>query len=409
MPEMVCKSEKLEPMATTHAPTILTPEERLARRRLIFQDAVSLLSLFLITAVLFVLTLLLFRSFTNHREELGARWKARGEAALNDGHPAIAIDDLRSALAYMPSRQTEIELATALAQAGKVQEATAYFTTLRESAPGDGTINLELARLAARAGHESEAILYYQSSLDGTWQGNGYNRRRQVRLEMARYLIARHEYNYARNQLLIAAGNAPDDPGIKVEIAGLLEQANAPRDALSIYQTLAARREPAFAALEGAGRTAFSLGMYRLANDYFGRAMGSDAASKLTDKQAAADHFMLDTSQRVLLLYPSFNLSPRQRAQRVLTLRNTARKRLTTCTASNGSGASGLSGLTSRWSQLPAMLTVSKLEQQPDVEQRLVQLAYDIETATAAVCGPPSGDDATLLRIAQNPNAVEQE
>jgi hypothetical protein len=55
------------------------------------------------------------------------------------------------------------------------------------------------------------------------------------------------------------------------------------------------------------------------------------------------------------------------------------------------------------------MLTVSKLEQQPDVEQRLVQLAYDTETATAAVCGPPSGDDATLLRIAQNPNAVEQE
>ena len=164
--------------------------------------------------------------------------------------------------------QTEIELATALAQAGKDQEATAYFTTLRESAPGDGTINLELARLAARAGNESEAILYYQSALDGTWQGNGYDRRRQVRLEMARYLISRREYNQARNQLLIAAGNAPDEPDIKLEIAGLLEQANAPRDALSIYQILVARRDPPFAALEGAGRTAFSLGMYRLAGEY---------------------------------------------------------------------------------------------------------------------------------------------
>jgi tetratricopeptide (TPR) repeat protein len=409
MPEIVRNSEKLEEMATTHAPTILTPEERLARRRLIIQDAVSLLTLFLITAVIFALTLLLFRSFTNHREELGTRWKARGEAALNAGHAAIAIDDLRSALAYIPDRQTEIELATALAQAGKDQEATAYFTTLRESAPGDGTINLELARLAARAGHESEAILYYQSALDGTWQGNGYDRRRQVRLEMAQYLIARHEYNYARNQLLIAAGNAPDNPGIKVEIASLLEQANAPRDALSIYQNLVARRDPPFAALEGAGRTAFSLGMYRLANDYLGRAMASGDASKLPDKQAAADHFMLDTAQQALLLYPSFNLSPHQRAQRVLALRNIARERLTTCTASNGSGASGLAELISRWGELPATLTVSKLEQQPDREQTLIQLAYDTETATAALCGPPSGDDATLLRIAQNPNAVDQE
>lgn len=404
---MVCKSEKLEQMATTHAPTILTPEERLARRRLIIQDAVSLLTLFLITAVLFALTLLLFRSFTNHREELGARWKARGEAALNDGHPAIAIDDLRSALAYLPSRQTEIELATALAQAGKDQEATAYFTTLRESAPGDGTINLELARLAARAGHESEAILYYQSALDGTWQGNGYDRRRQVRLEMARYLIARREYNQARNQLLIAAGNAPDQPAIKVEIASLLEQANAPRDALNIYQILLTRRDPPVAALEGAGRTAFALGMYRLAGEYLGRALSSPLAAKFPASEGAADHDMLDTSQRVLLLYPSFYLSPRQRAQRVLVLRNTARTRLTTCTASNSSQR--LAELVSRWSEVPSALTVSSLERQPDLEQTIIQLAYDTETATAAVCGAPTGDDATLLRIAQNPNAVDQE
>jgi tetratricopeptide (TPR) repeat protein len=404
-----CKSEKLEEMSTAHAPTILTPEERLSRRRLILQDAVSLLTLFLITAILFALTLLLFHSFTNHRQELGARWKARGENALSAGHPLVAIDDLRSALAYIPNRQTEIELATALAQAGKVQEATAYFTTLRESAPGDGTINLELARLAARAGHESEAILYYQSALDGTWQGNGYDQRRHVRLEMAQYLIGRHEYNLARNQLLIAAGNAPDNPGIKIEIGSLLEQANAARDALTIYQTLIARRDPPLAALEGAGRTAFSLGMYRLANDDLGRAMGNGAASKLPEKQAAADRYMLDVSQRVLLLYPSFDLSPRQRAQRVLALRNIARERVTTCKAANPSGVSGLDELSARWGQVPGALTVSKLEQQPDLEQTLIQLAYDTETTTAAGCGSPTGDDAILLRIARNPNAIDQQ
>jgi tetratricopeptide (TPR) repeat protein len=403
------KSEKLEKMATTHAPTILTPEERLARRRLIFQDAVSLLTLFLITGVIFILTLLLFRSFNNHRQELGVRWKARGDAALNAGHPAVAIQDLRSALAYIPSRQTEIELATALADAGKVQEATAYFTTLRESAPGDGTINLQLARLAAKTGNEKSAILYYQSALDGTWEGNGYDQRRHVRLEMAGYLISRHEYNQARNQLLIAAGNAPDDPGIKLQIAGMLEQAQAPRDALNIYQILVSRRNPPAAAFEGAGRTAFGLGEYRLAADYLGRAVTTTRGGKIPEQDEAAVHYMLDASQRVMSIYPSFDLSSRQRAERVLALRNIARQRFTGCSGSNPTGFSSLAALASRWSQIPAILTVTRLERQPDLEQSLIQLAYDTETTTAAVCGAPTGDDATVLRIARNPNAVEQE
>jgi tetratricopeptide (TPR) repeat protein len=409
MSELAHKSGKIEEMATAHAPTTLTPEERLARRRLILHDAASLATLFLITAVLFVLTLLLFRSFTNRQQELGNRWKARGEAALRAGHPETAIDDLRSALAYIPNRATEIELATALADAGKTAEATAYFTTLRESAPGDGTINLQLARLEAKVGNESQAILYYQSSLDGTWQGNGYDRRREVRLEMARYLIGRHEYNPARNQLLIAAGNAPDNPDIKLEIAGLLEQANAPQDALSLYQALAARREPPFAALEGTGRTAFALGMYRLADGSMSRALASPVAAKLPGDERRGDQFILDTSVRVLLLDPSFDLAPRVRAQRVLSARDLARQRLTSCAVSDLSAPSQLAVLASQWGQLPATLTAPQLEEHPDLERTLLQLAYDTEKATARVCGAPTGDDAILLRIAQNPSAVEQQ
>lgn len=391
-----------------HAAVVLSPEERLARRQLILRDAFSLLTLFLITAVIFILTLLLFRSFTSHREELGARWKARGESALRTGHPEIAIEALRSALAYVPDRATEIELATALADAGKTQEASAYFTTLWESAPGDGTINLQLARLAAKEGNEPQAILRYQAALDGTWQGNGYDRRREVRLEMARYLIARREYDRARTQLLIAAGNAPDDPAIKLQIAGLLEQANALQDALGIDRALAARPNASAAALEAAGRTAYALGMFRLAHEYLNLALNAPTAAPLPDDHKAADHFMLDTSSHVLALYPAFDLAPRVRADRVISIRNLARQRLSTCAGANPSAPPKLAGLVSRWDQLPAALTASQLEQKPELEQTILQLAWESETTTAQVCGPPTGDDATLLLIARNPSAVEQ-
>jgi len=396
-------------MATLNAGTVLTPEERLARRRLILRDAASLLTLFLITVVIFLLTLLLYRSFENHRQTLGLRWKARGEAALQAGNPVQAIDALRSALAYTPDRQTEIELAMALAQAGKTVEATAYFNTLLESAPGDGVINLQLARLAAKKGDEPLAIHRYQAALDGTWEGNGYDRRREVRLELVNYLLSRKEYNSARTQLLIAASNAPDDPQIKDQIAATMEKAQDPTDALSLYRAVSARRDAPLAAFEGAGRTAFNLGLYRVANAYLSRALSHPGAAALPPAERAADQYMVDTASHILLLYPDLNLPARSRAERILYIRKVARDRLSACTTSNPAAAPKLSAIVSRWDQIPSVLTVPQLEQQPDLENSILQLAWDTETGTVQYCGPPSGDDALLLRIAQNPGAVEQE
>lgn len=395
-------------MTTLHAGIVLTPEERLARRNLILRDALSLLTLFLITSVIFSLTLLLYRSFENHRAELGQRWKLRGEQALHDGRPKEAIEALRSALAYVPDTETEIELATALADAGRTTEATAYFNTLWDSTPGDGMINLQLARLAARQGNETLAVMHYDSALDGTWPGNGYDRRREIRLELAGYLLSRHKDKDARTQLMIAAGNAPDDPAVKIEIAGQMEQANDPQDALGLYRSVAARRPAPLAAIEGAGRTAFTLGEYRIASDYLGRTVADPAFAALPDNEKAADQDMLDTSSHILLLYPSLNQPPRLRAQRILAAKNTAHQRLTACTSNGASIPAALSALVSRWEQLPARMTADQLAQNPDLEQTLLQLVYDTEIVTAQNCGAASADDALLLRIARNPNAVDQ-
>ncbi|HTX77649.1 MAG TPA: tetratricopeptide repeat protein [Terracidiphilus sp.] len=396
-------------MNTLQAARLLTPEERLARRRLILRDALSLLTLFVITSVIFTLTWMLYRSFENHRQELGQRWKARGELALQQGRYKDAIESLRSALAYVPDSGTEIELATALAGAGRTTEATAYFNTLWESAPGDGMINLQLARLAARQGNQANAILHYQWALDGTWEGNGYTRRRQIRLELAGYLLSRGAFGQARTQLMIAASNAPDDPDVKIQIAGLLEQAKDPSDALDIYRSLAARRDPPLAALEGAGRTAFAMGRYRLAAAFLNHEFSGPGASTLPAAESASDRQMLNSSQRILDVYPDVNLPARIRARRILDAQQTAYRRLTACTAGKTPVPAQWAGLVTRWSQLSDHETAAELQQQPDLEHTIVELVYDTETVAAQTCGPPTGDDALLLLIARNPTAVEQE
>jgi hypothetical protein len=68
-----------------------------------------------------------------------------------------------------------------------------------------------------------------------------------------------------------------------------------------------------------------------------------------------------------------------------------------------------LQALAERWQQLPPKISVTALEKDPELTQTQIQLIYDTEIVTQAVCGAPSGDDALLLRIAQAPNQVEQE
>ena len=102
-----------------------------------------------------------------------------------------------------------IKLAEALASAGRIQEATVYFNALLESQQGSGVINLQLARLAARQGNESQAIEDYQRAIYGNWEGDGYVRRREVRFELINYLIAHQLLDQARSELLVASGNAP--------------------------------------------------------------------------------------------------------------------------------------------------------------------------------------------------------
>ena len=243
--------------------TSKTDTESSTKRGLVLRDALTFLSLTLITAVLFAITLFLFRTFTSHREELAERWSSRGRAAMSSGQPEQAIVALRTALSYAPgNRSYELLLAQALGDAGHAEEAYNYFLGLWETQPGDGFINLRLARLAAAKKDTQAAINYYRASIFGSWEGDGTERRRDVRLELSRYLLAHNNLSGARAELLITGGNAPDDVGLAMTIAPLLEQAGAPNDALNYYRKVLARDPNNHTALEAAGRLEYGFGHF---------------------------------------------------------------------------------------------------------------------------------------------------
>jgi len=397
-------------MAVFELRSPLTAEERQHKRKLILRDMLALLGLFAITAALAIATYFLFNSFSRRRQALAERWFERGESAISNGHPEQAVDAFRSALEYDPGqRETEIKLAMALSAAGRSEEAISYFNTLLESEPGNGLINLELARLAVKQRNESRAVEYYRRALDGTWQGDGYERRRMVRLELARYLIGQKDYSKARTQLLVAAGNAPDDPKIKLDIAGLMEQAEDPGNALEIYRNIAERKPCPVEALEGAGRVAFALGRFKLAREYLERVVSRPDFMSQPESVQSSNHELLAATVQVLDLFPGVELPARERAMRVLHAAEVAKGRLQACSLSRPTPPPSLADLATKWQQIPAKLSPLALERDPQMEQMIMNLVFDTEKQTATACGSPGGEDKLLLKIAQSPVGVEMQ
>jgi Tfp pilus assembly protein PilF len=383
-------------------------EFAVAKRRLILRDSLAILTLTLVTLSLFAITLFLFRSFTAHRAALAQSSAALGARELAANNPAAAILDLRSALAYAPgARADELLLAQALGEAGHLEESYTYFLGLSDTEPGNGFINLELARLAARRNDSVAAVNFYSAAINGTWQGDGVDRRAEVRIEFARYLIQTHHLAEARMDLLIVGGNAPDDYDRDMDIASLFEQAADPADAATYYHKAAAARPNDPAAIEAVGRLAYQAGDFETAHKLLARAQQERAARHEPIFQNATDPVLLDNAARILELSPSPNQPPRKRVDNILAARDLARRRLDACSAQLAGAAassqpSALASLAAQWAGPDGTATAASLLADSTRQQAAMQLVYDTELQTANLCAAPAGDDALLLILAQS-------
>jgi tetratricopeptide (TPR) repeat protein len=365
-------------------------------RQLIFRDAITFLSLTTITAVLFMATLFLFRSFQEHRAELAKRWSDRGMAALQANRPDQAITCYRTALSYAPAEWNyKLMLAEALAQANRIEEAYNYFTGLREERPGDGFMNLQLARLAAKKHAVQGSINFYRASIYGDWEGDGAQRRREVRLELARYLIEQKQFGPAKTELLVAAGNAPNDPEFDLTLAKLLEQAAAPSEAMDLYQKVLGHEPHNPIALRESGRLAYHLGNYTVALTLLERAVQEQPG----DEESAA---LLTQTRRILQLVPSETLSIQERVDRILTDRAIAKARWNRCITQIDVSQNPLQSLAARWASPDATAARAALLHDSDKQKFALQLVHDTEIQTSQYCTAPTGDDALLLLLARS-------
>jgi tetratricopeptide (TPR) repeat protein len=479
-------SVPLPARATNNRPA-LNPTERILRRRLIFQDSLSIVTLIVISICIGVLTYFFFGSFQEHRSVLEKRWYARGQKALASGHPTEAVPAFRSALSLSAANPDyEMSLAEALAASGHTEEAYAYFSSLHDAKPGDGFLNLQLARLAVRQNNPARAIAFYQAALNGLWYGQGTARRFQIRLELSKYLMTLGKANEAQGQLLAAEGNSLDRPAAILEVANLLAQASDPSDAWTAYRRIevhpGASTSQALQALEGEATVAQSMGQYKRAaqslDRYVSKVRQHPSAATSEEKQAVRRQ--LACLQQMLQLIPFYALPPKQRYERLLRSAAIAHQRYVSCsvqlqtrkaTSETGLNATGsalsvqnqsspdatrqddanlsnsnkshskldlfakslsrfalsrkaspqpavvapaigsndsanFSALGAQWPELQHLKPANLAGNAP-LEQTLGTWTSETELLTAKLCGPPSGNDALLLQLAQTPDKTE--
>ncbi len=366
------------------------PSAGFSRQAVLIFCAVLLIALFTVTGFL-------TRAFHLKQQAIAADWYERGNAALAAGHSRDARDDYRNALIFEPQNTAfQLHLAQALMAYGQPDQSRAYLLNLLTQFPGDGEVNLELARLAAQDGAVAAATHYYHGAIYGAWDSSPVESRRAARLELCQFLIKHGEYVQAEAELIALAAGVPEDASALHATTGdLFLRAGDANRALGEFQ-LALKVSPNhLGALAGAGTAEYRLNDFKQAAIYLERAHAANSG----DAELAQ---MLDTSRAVISADPfAANLSEAERSHRAARALDDAMSRAAKCMApSTKSEPSPLQVLVERakaakrgiWSEIGLRL-------HPEQIPAEMRVAFDIETECDRECGKPEGADLALSLI----------
>lgn len=340
-----------------------------------------------------------------------------GLTQFNRGHSELALDDFRSALTYDRDNPLyQLSLARALRDTGRLEESQSYLLNLWEKSPQDSTINLALARLAARRQSIDDAIRYYHNAIYGLWFSDPDQNRRQTRLELIEFLLQQNARPQARAELITLAAVVPPDPAQHIAVADLFVRAHDYENALAHYQAALKLDRRNAAAFAGAGGVAFQMGRYQMAQ----RLLQKAVEENLKDE---ASRQRLQTASLILATDPFLRrISDVERNRRIGIAFTQAGERLKACAqskdvvlppAANKNASESLSNddlvsLWVRWQAARPQLRRLNAPASTDLPDTLMDLILQIEQQTAQQCGEPSGRDLALLLISRHREDVDQ-
>jgi tetratricopeptide (TPR) repeat protein len=371
---------------------------------------VILLVLTLVAATGFAAVGHLVARYNANQQSRGRKLYAQGMAAAGAGRYDAAIAAFRAALTCDPTNsQYQLSLARALRDSGvprRLEEAESYLLALWQRSPQDAAVNLALARVAAHRGSIEDAIRYYHNAMYGVWNSDPDSNRMKARIELIQFLLTKGATASAESELLALSASLPPDPAAHLQAAQFFAQAQDYFGALAQYREVLHLDPSNSAALAGAGEAAYRSGTYTLAQHYL------QAADNVNPQDAQARE-LLATTDLVLRNNPfRSHISDAERNRRIAGAFIQTEKRLTECARQTGvdlnapaSSPPSLVNLQSRWMSTKPNLEHLRSAGETDLPDTIMDVVFQIEQQTAAICGPPQGLDLALLLISQKREA----
>jgi tetratricopeptide (TPR) repeat protein len=362
------------------------------RSAVIHQELLKLAALIALAIAAFFVTRAIAASNRDMRERDGAEWYARGQHALAEGDAIHAVEAFRHAsVLKRGDRQYTLALARALFAGHDNAAAARALLGLREAAPDDPEVNLELARLTTANGDADAALRYYHNALYAPWPDEQTDARRGVRLELIRFLLATRQTNRAESELVALTSDLPDTLALHVQIGDLFVAVGDRQRALNQFERALALARQDRTALAGAGRAAFALGDYDKAQRYLGGL--PDPSGDLRD--------MREIAHLVLAGDPfATHIGSSARRRRLTDAVSHLSQHLERCTALPGHGAAAallqLADDTSAF--------IKELAHDSALENDTIENGLDLvnrgERAVTDACPPAQATDRALMLIA---------
>ena len=372
----------------------------------ILRRPIYIVWLSLLAVVFFAFTLTINKLYAEQRRQLSARWFQQGQDELAKNDPSAAVSSLRTALLYAHDNQRYVlTLAQALEAAGRIPEARSYFLNLLDDEPGNASVNLELARLAGKQDDTLDAVRYFNAAIYGAWDSDPIVKRQQARQDLINFLISRDMKTQARGELLNYTAEMPKTSNAQLWVAQAFSRLGDDRSAIDYYKASLKDNQRNIAALLGAGRSAFHVGRYRDALEFF------KGAVEIHDDPATEQMIQLVTSVIDLNPFES-RITASDRRHRLILAMDVADRRLQQCADAQQVnldivGANVLQVSRARWMYLDRRIRHAQ------TNADLVQLLTPVATLVTTVeqqdaCGPASSEDQAMLRIYQNAEELQQ-
>jgi tetratricopeptide (TPR) repeat protein len=352
--------------------------------------------------------------YTLNQQSRGRKLYQQGLEAAKAERWDDAIAAFRAALTCDPANsQYQLSLARALRDSNdpqRLDEAESYLIALWQRTPQDAAVNLALARVAAHRGSIEDATRYYHNAMYGVWNSDPDGNRNRARIELIQFLLKKNARAEADSELIALSAALPPDPSAHLQAAQLFEQAQDYVGALVQYEQVL-RFEPGnAAALAGAGESAYRSGDYTAAQRYLHGAVS-------IDPDDAKSRQLLASADLILRVNPFHrHISDAERNRRITAAFTQAEERLTACAQQTGvdlnatenPSASALPGLQGRWLAAKPSLRSLRSPAETDLPDTIMDVVFQIEQQTAAICGSPQGIDLALLLISQKREASSQ-